>query len=1163
MGALKRACLILSAVLIWVFQASAQHSAFQFYGPELGLTNQSVLALHQDREGYLWAGTEGGLFRYDGDRFRLFPVETQRKRGIVAQLHNSGDGQLWAASTVGLFHWRRGHFVIEPGFNGTDLESAESIASDPDSLYVASTSGVRLLPLRGTAQSRIFSTRRSFSVMVASDHTVWYGCDSALCSARGGQTVEWGPQRGVTGGPWRYITEDADGRIWIRSMTRVLVKAPGAQAFREVRQLRGLDSTRGWQMIPVHSGPMLILHNSGLTECSGDACWTRTQDDSRRHAEILAGLVDREGSLWLGYAGHGLARWLGRNQWESFGEQEGLDELAIWRIVRDPAGVVWAGTSHGLYRGTRIGQQWRFRKAPEIGDLVVYALDLGPDGALWLGVYQTKVNGLIRYNPATHALRVYHPPQGWPPISTDTVYRDEGGTVWAATSRGLLRLSPGASHLEPYPTPLDGATVFDVRVTPQGIFAAGKKGLYIERGGTRRLLTSADGLQNDVVQSVYPRPDGSVWVDYFSPDGISRLTFTGNVPQIQHISTDDGLPSNIVYAQFFDALGRHWITTDNGVTVQDAGHWIHYDTSNGLVWNDCNTHAFLAEADGTVWIGTSGGLARYRPVASHENVLPAALITAVLRNDRPAQSLDFDAQTRALGLRFTMLSYLNQNPRFRYRIGGDSAPWSETTGHEVRLAELGPGTYDFVVQGEAAPGVWSTPASVHFRIRAPWYLSHSYQGVLAALLAAAAWWWWRNREQRQAKVRAELETAVAERTRDLAEATRRAEQANRVKGEFVANISHEMRTPLNGVLGLTQLALELNRDPAIAEHLRIAQFSARGLLNLINDVLDFSKLEAGEMQILPVAFELRPLLRDLRSMFAQEAVRQSLKLDAEVASDVPPWVLADERRLRQVLLNLVGNALKFTSSGGVSVRVTRSGDDLCFSVADTGIGIPAEKQALIFDAFRQADNSTSRRHGGTGLGLTISKRLVEGMGGKLTLESTPGKGSTFTFTVHAPAAASPAPETVPRDEPAASPMNILVAEDNRVNQYLMQALLRKMGHSVALAANGVEVLEALARKRFDLVLMDIQMPELDGLQATRRIREHERDTGEHLPVVALTARAMPGDRELFLGAGMDDYMEKPIQEERLRTILSRMSKIVQPEPDLASGSTAKPDESRH
>lgn len=745
--------------------------------------------------------------------------------------------------------------------------------------------------------------------------------------------------------------------------------------------------------------------------------------------------------------------------------------------------------------------------------------------------------------------RVYPPPRGWPQFSVNSVTRDESGIVWVATSRGLLRLKPGAARLEQYPTPLDGASILDVKSRPDGLFVGGKKGLYIEQGQVKRWLTAADGLRDTVIQSVVPGPDGHLWLDYFSPVGISRIDLRDGATRMQHFSVAEGLPSDVLYAQFFDARGRHWVTTDSGAAVLEGGRWVRYDTTNGMVWNDCNAHSFLAEADGSVWIGTSAGLARYRPSELPPVMRPATLITSILRNDQPAQSMVFDSQTQSVGLRFTMLSYLSQSPRFRYRIGGMSNPWVQTIGHEVRLAELARGTYDFVVQGEIAPGAWSTPATAHFQLKGPWYLSWPCQFGIAASMLAVFWLWWRNRERRQLSVREELELAVTERTRDMAAATSRAEQASRVKGDFVANISHEMRTPLNGVIGLTQLALELTDDPEVAEHLRIAQLSARGLLSLINDVLDFSKIEAGGMPILHAVFELRPLLRDLRSLFAPEATRRDLELEVVVADNLPDWVLADEDRLRQVLVNLIGNALKFTLSGRVTISVDHGGETLRFSVADTGIGIPADKQALIFEAFQQGDNSTSRRYGGTGLGLTISKRLVENMGGGLELESAPGKGSTFTFTLHAPSTSPAVQGSIPVNEPSARPMRILVAEDNRVNQHLILALLKKLGHSAEVACNGIQALSALSGGTFDIVLMDIQMPELDGLQTTARIRECEHQTNEHLPIVALTARAMPGDRELFLHSGMDDYLEKPIQEKALSAVLNRMSELVRPRPE--------------
>lgn len=496
-----------------------------------------------------------------------------------------------------------------------------------------------------------------------------------------------------------------------------------------------------------------------------------------------------------------------------------------------------------------------------------------------------------------------------------------------------------------------------------------------------------------------------------------------------------------------------------------------------------------------------------------------------------------------------MLSYRRHNPTFRYRIGTEADPWVQTQAREVRFAELPVGSYRFEVQGEVEPGVWSHYALLKFRIRAPWFLSWPFRVSLLFFLAGIIWAWWRQREARQLRVRAELEVAVEERTRDLTAARARAEQASRVKSEFVANMSHEMRTPLNAVIGFTHLALQLAAQPEVVEYLKNVDLSAKGLLDLINDVLDFSKMEAGRIEIVPEPFALRPFVSDIASILGREASRKNIELNSVVADSAPDGVFADPARLRQVLVNLLGNAIKFTSRGAVNLLVDHSAKQLKFTVSDTGIGIPSEKQKVIFEAFQQADNSTSRRFGGTGLGLTISRKLVESMGGHLQLSSEPGKGSTFWFSIEAPPVAVPAPNPKPLEATPARAIRILVAEDNRVNQHLMRALLRKRGHIAVVAANGVEALAALHRDSFDLVLMDIQMPEMDGLEAVRRIRRAEELTGQHLPVVAMTARAMAGDREAILAAGMDDYLEKPVQMERLDAVLSRIASAGPPGPN--------------
>jgi signal transduction histidine kinase/CheY-like chemotaxis protein len=391
-----------------------------------------------------------------------------------------------------------------------------------------------------------------------------------------------------------------------------------------------------------------------------------------------------------------------------------------------------------------------------------------------------------------------------------------------------------------------------------------------------------------------------------------------------------------------------------------------------------------------------------------------------------------------------------------------------------------------------------------------------------------------------------LEEMVAERTRDLEAKTKEALAASVAKGEFLANMSHEIRTPMNGVIGMTELLLDTPMTAEQREYAQTVRNCAESLLTIINDILDFSKVEARKLSLEAIDFSVRDILGRALQPLAAKAAEKGLQLLCTVETAVPDGLTGDPARLRQVIINLVANAIKFTEKGEVEVRVaveTQSASEslLHFAVRDTGIGIAHDKQQLIFEPFAQADGSTTRKFGGTGLGLAISAQLAVLMGGRIWVESEPGQGSTFHFTARFALQSGPAApgewdkslELPSAPRTSGRRLHILLAEDNPVNQALVVRHLQKRGHRVALASTGRDALAALQRDAFDVVLMDLQMPETDGMEATAAIRANEKATGGHIPIVALTAHAMAGDRERCLAAGMDGYLSKPIQAREL------------------------------
>lgn len=1135
----------------------AQRYSFRHYGAPEGIQNLAILSLAQDGAGYIWAGSEGGLYRYDGTRFHLMataeglPCATE-----VHTLHVGADGALWANACAQIFRYDGQFFHAIAGLTGM-LSSTQGMANAADGhVVVATPSGlvdvVRQADGSFSARPHPLDRRladKSMRGIARNGSQLWFGCARELCVEEGGKVSIFGPAEGLPEDAWDAIAFTPDGSVWTRSPSRLYRRPPGEA--RLIRQEPELASSIYFGALSAtRDGSILVPTDKGLALRRGDR-WTLIDDRRGLHTAVTsAALEDRDGSIWIALIGGGVARWLGYGEWEAWTKAQGLPSDLVWSIRRDQKGALWVGTSLGLARldSPEAPPRTWTRKDGLGGDNVRW-LGETSDGAIWAVM---KPGGVARIDPATGKIRRFGVKDGLTCGTSHRGFVDHLDRLWIATPCGVFRddrpsLSGGFRRIDQPAAFAAGAWAFSE--DKQGVmWITGPEGLWRLSENLWRQYRKADGLMSDDPYIPTIGPDGNLWLHHRLDAGIEKVTFSGDrIVRSTPVLPAEASSVEVTAFHGFDAFGQLWRGGANGVSILSGGAWRSLTTEDGLIWNDTDGDAFWADADGSVWIGTSGGLAHYRHPKDEASAPPLA--------DPVITGLEVDRKSRVVRAEFSTLNFKSEQlVHFAYRLDGDS--WTWTKERVLSIAGLAPGRHRLEIESRVRDGQVSAKfAGRSFEIAPKWWETWWIRSF-ALLLAASAVWgvvvsrhrWLRSRNR-------QLELAVRERTAELELEKRRADEASEAKGQFLANMSHEIRTPLNGIIGLSRLLESMDVPAEGLELVRMVRSSGDTLLRVINDILDFSKVEAGKLELEKAPFQLRYALEESIGLFRAAAGEKGLRLVSNLAPDLPLWVAGDQTRLRQVILNLVSNALKFTGDGEIVLSAAVERQDqhairIAIEVRDTGIGIAAEQLPRLFTSFHQANASITRRYGGTGLGLAISKRLIELMGGSIDVESTPGEGTRFRFSVQMGPAREPAAVPNQPVPAAAQNLRVLVAEDNAVNQKVVLMLLKQLGVSADLAQDGSQAVAAVRRNRYDLVFMDVQMPEVDGLSATREIRGCL-PSGRQPVIYGLTAHATTEYRDICLKAGMDGYLTKPLDRDKLREVIEQISALSGAEPVAA------------